>query len=101
MSTPYHILLQVETVDPESLRKGIFNSAFISEVLAEYSVAAAIKLFQGQEVRLILALENGRTDFTCTILTSLSYFYCQIVGGNASILNDRIRCGIVISRRWP
>jgi len=47
-----------------------------------FSIAAAMELFQGQEVSPILTLENCTIDCTYSMLTSPSYVYCQNIGGS-------------------
>ena len=50
-------------------------------MLADYSVAVAMELFQGQEGSPILTFENYIFHCSHAILTRPSKFYCLIAGG--------------------
>ena len=81
-SSTRRISLQVAKASINSLQKGNLRSRPAASILADYSVAVAMKLFQSQEVGPILTVKSCVLHCYNIILTSSSYFYCQITGGS-------------------
>ena len=72
----HHIRAQVQTVSWNPPWQYNFQSSLAAEMLADYSVAVAMELFQGQEVSPILTFENYIFHCSHAILTRPSKFYC-------------------------